>query len=249
MKKALVSLAGAFILPLAGLVLAGCDSLAPVEADDAGFIEDPYRMENRADIPFNRIWMKPGVEVRRDYQKLYVAPVNTTHMLEMSWWDRESPRVIGGEFHQDVEDLAVYTREQIQTAFREDENRQFEVVETPGEGVAVLEMALVEVIPSKSVLHALGWLPPVGTGALASALNKRTVAFEARIRDGGSNEVIATFKDRAKQPEGIVDVSRLTWYGPAKGIIKGWAQQFVKISNRAPGEVVKDPSPFTLKPW
>ena len=35
----------------------------------------------------------------------------------------------------------------------------------------------------------------------------------------------------------------------AEGIIEEWAGQFVKFANRRPGEIVKDTSPFTLKPW
>ncbi|MEW6037620.1 MAG: hypothetical protein AB1648_05150 [Pseudomonadota bacterium] len=45
-----------------------------------------------------------------------------------------------------------------------------------------------------------------------------------------------------------LDLTRLTWYGPAKGIMDRWAEQFVRIANRKPGEAVTDPTAFTLRP-
>jgi len=232
-----------------GLLLAvfGCEAIEP--APDAGFIEAPERMGTHAELPFHKVWIKPGVEVRNDYRKLYVAPVNSDYLHEMGWYDKESDRYKAGEFDQDIKDLVAYTQTAMIESFREDENARFEVVSAPGDGVAVLEMALIEVVPSRAVLHAIGWLPPIGSGALISALTPRTVAFEARIRDGGSREVIATFADREKQPAGAFDVTRMTWFGPAKGIIDAWGEQFVEIVNRAPGEIIQDPIPYTLKPW
>ena len=44
-------------------------------------------------------------------------------------------------------------------------------------------------------------------------------------------------------------MTRVSWYGPARGILTAWADQFVDVANRAPGEIVEDPVPFTLRPW
>lgn len=48
---------------------------------------------------------------------------------------------------------------------------------------------------------------------------------------------------------GPIDLTRLTWYGPAKSVMDRWAEQFVQIANRKPGEVVTDPVPLTLRPF
>ena len=53
----------------------------------------------------------------------------------------------------------------------------------------------------------------------------------------------------SSQDAGPLDLTRLTWYGPAKGIFDRWAKQFVQIANRKPGEMVTDPAPFTLRPF
>jgi hypothetical protein len=44
-------------------------------------------------------------------------------------------------------------------------------------------------------------------------------------------------------------MTRMTWYGPAKGIMDMWAKQFVQVANRKLGEVVTDPTAFTLRPF
>ena len=51
------------------------------------------------------------------------------------------------------------------------------------------------------------------------------------------------------QDAGPLDLTRLTWYGPVKGIMDRWAHQFVQVANRKPGEIVTDPAPFTLRPF
>lgn len=60
-------------------------------------------------------------------------------------------------------------------------------------------------------------------------------------------EVVATFADRDMQDVGPLDLTRLTWYGSAKGILERWAKQFVEITNNKPGKVISDPAPYTLK--
>ena len=112
-----------------------------------------------------------------------------------------------------------------------------------------LELALIEIDPSQSVLHALSWAGPPGTGTEAGAINLRRAAFEGRLRDLKTGEVMATFADRDMQDAGPLDLTRLTWYGPAKGIMDRWAEQFVQIANAKPGEMVTDPTAFALRPF
>jgi hypothetical protein len=59
-----------------------------------------------------------------------------------------------------------------------------------------LELALIEIDPSQSVLHALSWVGPPGTGTAGGAINQRRAAFEGRLRNLNTGEVVATFADR-----------------------------------------------------
>ncbi|MGH8607358.1 MAG: hypothetical protein ACREX9_08060 [Gammaproteobacteria bacterium] len=53
-------------------------------APDAGFIEHPERQTKRGDLPFQKVWEKPGKDWNQ-YQELIVSPVNTQYMHKMNW--------------------------------------------------------------------------------------------------------------------------------------------------------------------
>jgi hypothetical protein len=78
---------------------------------------------------------------------------------------------------------------------------------------------------------------------------KSTVAFEARMKDSDTGATLAMFADRQVKKIRIVDFKAFTWYAHGKDIIKEWAEQFVKLSNQRPGEVIEGSSAFTLRPW
>lgn len=242
------------------LAAAGCSSIqstgnnikaeAVAPAPDVGFIEHPALQAKRADLPFQKVWIKPGFD-KSGYRELVVAPVNTQYLMKMDWMHKLSSANWAGDVKKDTAELARYFHHQVVKAFREDPKHRFEVINSAEEHqqpALSLELALVEIDPSQPVLHALGWLQP-GGGTAAGAVNQRRAAFEARLRDLQTDEVVATFADRDMQDAGPLDLTRLTWYGPAKGIMDRWATQFVQIANRQPGEAVTDPTPYTLRPF
>lgn len=258
-KSALLSAWG---LPfcLAALLLGGCSaiqsgsneikSLAVEPAPDAGFIEHPELQSKPADLPFQKVWIKPGFD-KSGYKELLVMPVNTQYMMEMDWLHKLSSANLL-DVHKDTEELALYFHDRVVKAFKADPRRRFRVIEYISdhkEPALRLELALIEIDPSQPVLHALSWAGPPGTGTAAGLINQRRAAFEGRLRDLQTGEVVATFADRDMADAGPLDITRLTWYGPAKGIIDQWAKQFVDIANRKPGEVVTDPTAFTLRPF
>jgi Protein of unknown function (DUF3313) len=219
-------------------------------APNAGFIEQPDRQVKRADLPFQKVWIKPGFD-KSGYRELVVAPVNTQYMLQMDWMHEVSSANWIGDVKKDIKELAQYFHDQVVKDFKEDPKHRFKVIESPAQHkkpALRLELALIEIEPSLPVLHALGWLQP-GGGTAAGIINKRRAAFEGRLRDLKTGEVVATFADRDMQDAGPLDLTRLTWYGPAKGIMDQWAMQFVQIANRKPGEMVTDPTAFTLRPF
>jgi hypothetical protein len=247
-----------FCLP--GLLFAGCSSMtsksneikaaAVAPAPDAGFIQHPERQEKMADLPFQKVWIKSGFDMG-GFKTLFVAPVNTQYMLDMDWLHSMSSASWYGGVQKDIEDLAVYFHDQTVKEFKDDPNHRFQVIDKPKPielRTLSLELALIEINPSQPVLHAAGWLAP-GCGVAAGAINQRRAAFEGRLRDLQTGEVVATFADRDMQDVGPIDLRKYTWYGPAKSIMDQWAKQFVQIANRKPGEVVTDPIPFTLKPF
>jgi len=219
-------------------------------APDAGFIEHPERQTKLTDLPFQKVWVKPGLDLSV-YKKLVVTPVNTQYMMEMDWLHQLSSANLLNNVKEDIEELAVYFRNQVIKEFKNDPNHRFELHEFASQHrlpTLSLELALIEIDPSQPVLHAAGWLT-LGGGTAAGVINQRRAAFEGRLRDLQTGEEVATFADRDMQDMGPLDLTRMTWYGPAKGIMDRWAKQFVEIANRKPGEMVTDPTPYTLMPF
>ena len=242
-------------------VLSGCSAIqsgsndlkamAVEPAPNAGFIQQPDQQVKRADLPFQKVWIKPGFD-KSNYKELVVAPVNTDYMLKMDWLHGMSTANWIGDVKKDIAELAQYFHDQAVKDFRLDPKHRFQVIESPAQHkqpALRLELALIEIDPSAPVLHALSWAGPPGTGTAAGMINQRKAAFEGRLRDLQTGEVVATFADRDMADAGPLDLTRLTWYGPAKGIMDQWAKQFVQIANRKPGEAVTDPTAFTLRPF
>ncbi|HEY5140728.1 MAG TPA: DUF3313 family protein [Methylococcales bacterium] len=242
-------------------VLSGCSALqsgsnkmkavAVEPAPNAGFIEQPDRDKKIAYLPFQRAWIKPGFD-KANYKELVVAPVNTQYMLKMDWLHDMSSASWIGDVKKDINELAQYFHDQVVKDFKEDPKHRFKIIESPSQHkkpALRLELALVEIDPSMPVLHALSWAGPIGTGTAAGMVNQRRAAFEGRLRDLQTGEIVATFADRNMQDVGPLDLTRLTWYGPVKGIMDMWAKQFVQIANRKPGEVITDPTAFKLRPF
>jgi hypothetical protein len=227
--------------------LVGCKA-AP--APSVGFAE-PANMKNDPNVPFDRFWRKPDVDWQR-YDKIFVAQVNTAYMLKMTDWQKGERR---GDIERDVKVVAEYARGSIMKSFREDPLHRFKVVDTEAHQthVLVLEMALIEIVPSKVLLNALGYAPFfVGTGVtvVRNIINdKSTAAFELRVRDGQTAETILLAADREAEQFAPVDLRGLTWYSDADGIIDEWSKQFVMVANTKPGEKIEGTARFRLLPW
>jgi hypothetical protein len=228
-------------------ILVGCRA-AP--APSAGFA-DSSLMKPDPTVPFNRFWRKPGVEWK-SYSKIYVAEVNTAYMMKMTVWQKGERQE---NIEKDVQTLAAFARDSIMKAFREDPHHRFQVIDTPTHDphTLVLEVALIEIVPSKVLLNALGYAPFfIGTGVTVVrtiANDKSTAAFEARTRDASTGEIVMLAADRESQQFAVIDVRGLTWYSDADGIISDWSKQFVLLANAKPGEKVEGSSTFRLLPW
>jgi len=232
---------------LTAALLFGCKA-SP--APSVGFA-DPKELKHDPLIPFDKFWYKPDVDWN-SYDKIYVADINTSYMLKMTDWQKGERK---GDIEKDVHTLAVYTRNSIMKAFREDPNHRFIVIDSPTNDphALVFEMALIEVVPSKVLLNVLGYAPfYVGTAITlvrTMANDESTAAFESRTRDAATGEIVMLAADREAQQYAPIDLRGLTWYSDAEGIIDDWSKQFVKIAERKPGEKIKGTSTFRLLPW
>ncbi len=219
------------------LLICGCSQGAP----DAGFVPNPELMKKDSKLPFDAAWYKQGEDLRT-YKKIYVAPVDTTHLLKMSWWEKFNA---ANEFikpQDEVNLLAKYFQEQTINAFKKEEKHGYQVVDQPDEQTLIIELALVEVIPVKIFLNTIGYIA-------VGALDTGETAIEGRFRDGGSKEIIFRFKDQRMGKMDIVSIADLEWYAHSKHTLEEWASDLVDVCDKAPDESLSSRIPFTLKPW
>ncbi len=236
-------------LILIAIALTGCQSMKAEPSKGAGFVP-VEQMEQRADLPFNKVWVKAGTDWKV-YKSIYIKEVNTRYLMQANWWEQGMRK---NDYEKDVQTVAQYMRDKFIKAFQEDPNRRFQVLQSPAPGSITLELALTELVPSKPFLEALALAAPYGSGVAVEATARKTgavgtAAFEARIVDSGSGAVLAMAADREEAQVAPLNLRAFTWYEVAHKIIDDWAKQFVEVANKRPGQVVKDTSPFTLMPW
>lgn len=226
------------------------EKAAPAESTD--FIAEEM-MDKPDDLPFQKFWKRTGASLE-NYSKIFIAPINTDYLVENGWWKDLGMK----DVESDIVKIADKAQDTIIQAFKNDPERRFTVVSGPQADTLVLEMAITELVPNKAGFQAALTAASMGTGELAvsaasavggSLGSKSSIAFEMRIRDGETNEVIGMIADREEEQVSIVNVKNYTWYGDVNAIIKTWANQFVQVANRTPGEVIADTPVFTFKLW
>jgi hypothetical protein len=235
------------LLAIVTSMLVGCRA-GP--APSVGFA-DPNKLKPDPTIPFNSFWRKPGVNWN-NYYTIYVADVNTAYMIKQTDWQKGERQA---DIEKDVQTVAGYARDTIKKTLRDDPKHRLEVVDAPTKDPhgLVLEVALIEVVPSKVALNALGYAPFfIGTGisvARTIGNDKSSAAFEARVRDASTGEIIMLAADHEDEQFAPVDLRGLTWYSDVDGMIDEWAKQVVMIANSKPGEKVEGTATFRLLPW
>ena len=237
------------LLAAAGMVLSGCASMKAKPAEGTGFVP-MAELSCEEDYPFNKIWVKSGMEWDK-YKTLYVKEVDTSHLMEATWWQANFRR---DDMERDTREVATRMREKVMEAFRNDPKKLYQVIDTPEPGSLTMELALTELVPSNPFLEAVSLAAPYGSGvavqmAARGTGAKSTVAFEAKVIDTDTSTVLVMAADREQGKFAPINLRSLTWYGEANQIIDEWANQFVLVANKQPGEVVKAANPFTLKPW
>lgn len=229
----------------------GCKT-AP--APDAGFLQEPEKMAPQKErFPFDRVWIKPDAQ-KEDYDYLVIAPVNTGYLMENTGWKAANPG--NTDLEESARKLAQYTEEKFCEAFQKDERPGWRLVSSAGPRTVMLEMAIVELVPSKATMGALRLAAPalgpagiaVGGGATAAG-GRPSVAIEGRLKDGVTGDTIFMFADRKEAQMRIIDLKAVTWWGHAKDIIKDWANECVELVKTPKDYQVKERGFFTLSPW
>lgn len=243
-------------IPLLCLTLMpACTETSPA---NSGFLQNPQLMSEQQGLPFQRTYWNRKFDPA-SYTRLYVAPVNTNYLLAQTFWEKAyQTGVDPDQVKQDVAAIALYTRQSFARAAAEDPKHRFAVVDAPDKQTLILELAVVQLVPSKAVLNTIGyttWIPsPValGRGTLFESPGgggKGIVAIEGRVRDGATGEIIGMFSDLQHPATAIIDLRALNWWAPAKTVIDRWSQELIALANRPAASAMKDAPPFELLVW
>ena len=107
----------------------------------------------------------------------------------------------------------------------------------------MLELALTELVPTRTVLNLAGYV------ILGIPVDWGTTAIEGRARAGKAGPAIAKFKDREHGQAALVSVADVFWYAHAKHTMDAWAEkrQFAMKAERmvcsTPWRVLTVPRP------
>ena len=212
----------------------------------SAFLENAGQMKpHRERAPFNAVWISPKFEaVRGNYRGLYIAPVTTGYLRAVN---RPLVTVLEGPKAKDrpVEKTAEILRNEFGAAFRNAPGGRYQLVGGKGNGVLMLDLALVELNPTNVVGNAVKYGAP--GGSVIAPITKGNVAIEGKLRDSRTGELLLEFGDNEQDKFGI-SLRDFSSYGHARASIKDWAKQFAELLRTPASHKVQDSSTLTLNP-
>jgi hypothetical protein len=225
------------LLSLVLLLLAsGCstmyDWMRADPAEQTKFIDGNCKLvEQSPDFPFRMMWIDKSVDLKQ-YKHIMFTNVSLNHLEDNAKWDKFEARSIAGEVKEDSTDIAKYMQYSFKNAVMYDPKHRFKIVDSPGPGTLKLELALIQLAPSKAELNVVENVVGIVIWPVAflTVFNSGTTAFA----------------DREKDEAAIFNIPGCTYYGNAKYFTDRWSRQFVDFMNAKDYSELKTDFPFKL---
>ncbi len=237
------------------LLCSGCstmyDWLRANPAPSTTFLEGTPKQEMQTpDFPFRMMWIDKSVDLSK-YRKIIIPPVTTKFLMDYNMWEKMNVESVAGDTNKAALEISGYMRFCFENAVIYDQTRRFKLVDDPGPDTLKLELALVQLIPSKAELNiaetVVGiFIWPV---ALLTAFNSGFTAFEGILRDSQTGKVICTIADREMDEMAILNRPGFQYYGNARYFIERWSQQFIDLMNSKDFTKLKTDFPAKLIVW
>lgn len=230
------------------------DALRADPAPDSGFIQTTEKIGSwKERAPVHKIWFKDRAAFyknRDKYAKIHFRPVTTDFLIKKGWWHKLNT-ADQDEYRKEVAEMATYIKQAFDTAFREDPNKRFKVVDSPDKETIVYAIALTELVATKAHINAAGTALGIFVpgGGLVKSTAKGSIAIEANIYDGGTNELLVAWADREQDRSSLFSFSDFSWYSHARDTVNNWAEQLVEGYNTPIDHKVEDRTIFTLNPF
>lgn len=232
-------------------LLCGCESAyEAMKADPAPltpFLPSHSLLQpQRADFPFDRFWYSKTCDWKK-FKKIKVAHVDISHMLKNDWWQSVSTAK-AVDMKSQAESIGEYMRNAFIRQIMYDPGNSFLIVDKADSETIVIELAITQLVPTKAFFNAVGttagfFIPGAG---LVTVIDAGCVAMECKLIDGGTGETVLMLTDRERDDAALINIDGFTWYGHAKHIIDGWAEQFDKLAVTKDKNKLKKDFPFSI---
>ncbi|MFZ2657750.1 MAG: DUF3313 family protein [Victivallales bacterium] len=241
------------VLPL--ILSSGCSSfyevLRAAPARQTSFLpQRPKLCEMPPAFPFRKMWVNPAIDINR-YRKMMISKVSTGHVISRDPWDRVNESEMFNARAKECAYCARYIENSFRAAVAADPKRRFQLTSSPDAQTIVLELSLVQIVPSKSFLNFVesiaGFFVP-GLSLLA-IFNSGEIAIEGKLKDARSGTLICMFAEREKDRLAIFDIAGLRWYKHTQNNIDAWSREFVLILNSRKNDDVTHRFPMALVDW
>jgi len=211
-------------------------------APPSGFLEAPQRMApDTQRTPFHKAWRNPSPAAWnrvQGFERVVIMPVSTSYL-------NASP-----EQRAQGEKLALYMREQFEKEFAK--SGKYRVVTKPGPRTLELDLALVQLKPT----NVAGNVASTGASAVVPGANfvggqftHGNVAFEAKLRNGGTGELLAQYADSQRDKMSFFSIRDYSAYGHSRKAIDDWAKQMEQLATTPRTHKVESAMRLTLNPF
>lgn len=236
---------------LGAFLLFGCESAYELfEADPVpltNFLPNHKLLQRqKASFPFNRMWYKKDMDWQR-FSKLKFDQVDISHMLEDDWWQKVSEAKASG-MRGEAKVLGDKMRQDFIRAIQKNSRYELSVVNSVDERTAVVQLALVQLVPTKAFFNAAGTIAGffIPGASLVNAVNSGSIAMECKVIDGRNGEVVMMLTAREKDDSALIDLKSLTWYGNAETTIDRWAGYFAQMAIKKDSSGLRKEFPFSI---
>lgn len=237
-----------FLIFSLSLLLSSCIWQKRIDKVSDTFLEGRNLSERIENLPFDHSWISPDVKAS-DYEDIFIAPVRTDLLKEDEWINSTSTVITSlKDYQYEARVLAKYFQRSLTNQVDFYTNNRFGIAKSKGKYVVVLEIAITELEFSKPLTRTASLLAPIpGTGPAVAAISDPHIAIAAKLTDGATGKLIATFADRRFTPVRIVDFNKLTATNSVKEICDLWAKEIATALQNGLEEKVESKK-FTLDP-
>ncbi len=235
--------------------IVGCQStydlLRADPAPKTSFLpNEPKMKEMPPTFPMRMFWIDENTDFS-NYERIIVSPVDSSHTLALRGWSSFNEVSAFDSYKMDLRYLSGYAQSSFGDAFAKNSSLSWKPGKLPGDKTAVLDLAIVQLVPTKSALNAIetvaGFFIP-GVGLLA-IFNSGEIAIEGKLKDAETGKVLCVFADREKDRAAVINIAGLQHYRHSENAIDEWSRKLPEIIASKNRDEIWTRSPITLVDW